>query len=112
MSFKRPQIHRKDGNEPELFEFAKVCGAVIQQRGPFDGWVYWRGKWTLVEVKLPRRKGHKNEYTPAQNALLAEYKDRGIAVWTWRTRDDVLRDFDRERIETLPDPNKWRVGHA
>lgn len=85
---------RRDQNEPDLFQFAETLGAKILRNGPLDAWIWWRGKWTLTEVKLPGRRGHRNEYTPLQVRLLSELKDRAIPVWIWRTREDVLRDFE------------------
>lgn len=85
---------RRDANEPELIQLAEGLGAFCIQEGPFDWWVWWRGRWSLVEVKRPQRKGHRNEYTKAQRALMADLQERAIPLWVWRTRADVLRDFD------------------
>lgn len=72
-------------------------GAFWLPHGPFDGWVSWRGYWTLVEIKNPDCEGHKDEYTPDQILLMARLRERYIRWWTWRTEGDVLRDLGAKR---------------
>lgn len=57
---------KRDANEKPLVKFASDLGAFWLQSGPFDGWLWWRGRWLLVEVKNPDCEGHKDEYTPDQ----------------------------------------------
>lgn len=75
-------------------QLAESFGAFSVNDGPLDWWIFWRGAWHLTEIKDPKRKGHKHEYTKAQKKLLADLQERAIPVWIWRTREDVLRDFD------------------
>jgi hypothetical protein len=93
VSYKRPQIHRIDGNHHELVEEWERLGGVFLKQPPFDGWI-WHPRWTAywpVEIKDPKREGHKNEYTPAQKKTMAELHARGATWLVWRTVEDVQR---------------------
>lgn len=75
---------KRDANESDLLKAARLVGALWEQWGPLDGWVFWRGAWTPVEIKTA-----KGTYTDAQILFLARCRERGAPVWTWRTVDDV-----------------------
>lgn len=84
---------RRDANEKPLVTFARDLGAFWLYSGPFDGWLWHRGKWLLVEVKNPNQEGHKDEYTPDQIRMMMNLKERGIVWHVWRTESDVCRDL-------------------
>ena len=77
---------RRDTNESELVRFAEALGAMWIQTPPLDGWVFWRGRFTPVEIKHGN-----NTYTDSQVSFLARCKEREAPVWTWRTTADVAR---------------------
>lgn len=94
MSYNRPQITRRDANEKSLTGVARGLGIRLVQVGPLDfwGWFPRRDEWLPIEIKLPEREGHKNEYTEAQKEFLALCEQVGMKRLIWRTEDDVLRD--------------------
>jgi hypothetical protein len=95
VSYSRPQIHRKDGNQDVLVElFEKMGGLwVPYSNKPFDGWAYherFGGGYLPVEIKLKSREGHADEYTERQKKLMKKLKDRNAPWLIWRNDDDVL----------------------
>lgn len=89
---------RRDTNESALLAVVRRCGCYWVHEGPFDGWV-WNpkvgGEWAPVEIKRADKEGWKDEFTPSQQKLLAEFRDRRIRLYVWRTETDVLRDLGR-----------------
>lgn len=89
-------IHRKDKNHHDLKAAAKRCGAVWIEGGPFDGWIWlakWGGEYLPVEIKDPKKEGHKDEFTEKQQKLRNEWADRRMRLLVWRTESDVMRDL-------------------
>lgn len=86
---------RKDDNHAKLRAAARRCGAVWLEYGPLDAWVYIKrwGTFTPVEVKRPDKEGHKREFTPAQQRLIADLDAIGAKYFIWRTEADVIRDI-------------------
>lgn len=82
---------RRDENESRLVQVAQALGAVWIQAPPFDGWLYFRGTWYLVEIKQPQREGRKHEYTDAQKLTILRLNERQVPWYTLRTDDDVYR---------------------
>jgi hypothetical protein len=98
VSYSRPQIHRIDSNHHDLVGEWEKLGGVFLKCPPFDGWI-WHPTWDAyqpVEIKDPKREGHKNEYTKAQKKLMDELKPRGAPWLVWRTIGDVRRTLMRE----------------
>jgi hypothetical protein len=98
VSYKRPQIHRIDGNHHELVEEWERLGGVFLKQPPFDGWI-WHPNWSAywpVEIKRPEREGRKNEYTRAQQKVIAELKAIGAPWLVWREKADCARALMRE----------------
>lgn len=89
--------HRRDNNHHQLVELAEQMGAFHGPDGPFDGWIFWRGAWSLLEIKNPDCEGHKGEYTPDQIKLMAKLRERNIRWWTWRTERDVFESLNARR---------------
>lgn len=85
---------KRDANEPQLVELARMLGAHMECTGPLDWWCYWRGAWIPVEIKNP---DGRNRYTPEQIKFLARCKERGAPVWTWREEADVYRSLGARR---------------
>jgi hypothetical protein len=81
--------HRRDNNESPLISLAEQLGAVWLDTGPFDGWLWWRGRFHLCEVKDPAREGHADEFTPAQLKLIQKLNQRQIPWHKLRTEDDI-----------------------
>ena len=81
---------RRDSNEIEIVALARMLGAHMVKAGPLDYLACIRGKWSLVEIKRPERKGHKNEYTDAQLRFFSQCRMNGSPWLIWRTQDDVL----------------------
>lgn len=100
MSHKRPQIHRVDSNHHDMVaEWERLGGVWLPYSNkPFDGWIWhtrWEEYWP-VEIKDPKKEGHKNEYTDRQKKVMAELKKVGAKWLVWRTKEDVARTLMRE----------------
>lgn len=80
---------RRDANEPELVKIARQLGAQLEQFGPLDWWMGWRGKWVPVEIKTD-----KGKYTDEQILFFARCKEHGNPVHTWREADDVFASMN------------------
>lgn len=91
------RYNKRDANEPELLKIAAQLGARWYESPPLDGWVFWRGQWRPVEIKLPEREGQKYEYTPKQKRFFAFCLAVGTKPLTWRTEQDVLDDLAGRR---------------
>jgi len=87
----------RDSNESPLIQLARTLGAYCERSPPFDWWVGYRGVWTVVEIKKSDVEGRAHEYTPKQRRLMAEYHQRGLPFWVWRTEADVMRDLKARR---------------
>ncbi len=92
-----PRAARRDANEKPLVKLARELGACWLYSGPFDGWMWFRGIWRLVEVKNPNCEGHANEYTEDQVRMMIKLRERGISWSVWRTEADVYRDLGAKR---------------
>lgn len=98
VSYKRPQIHRIDSNHHDLVDEWERLGGVWLKHPPFDGWI-WHPRWDEycpVEIKDPKREGHKDEYTKAQKKVMSELKAIGAKWIVWREIEDVKRTLMRE----------------
>lgn len=87
---------RRDTNHHALKDVAKRCGAIWIEGGPWDGWVHiakWGGEYIPVEIKRPDKEGHADEYTEKQRKMKAEWADRRMRLFVWRTEADVKRDL-------------------
>ena len=83
---------RRDANEAELVKaFLKLGGAIWVPTGPLDGWASVAGRWMPVEIKMPHREGHKDEFTEAERAFMTECAMSGQPYQIWRTQDDVVQ---------------------
>lgn len=97
MSYSRPQIHRRDGNQSPLVDlFIKLGGLWIPYANkPFDGWAYHAHfGYMPVELKNPngrRRAGAHDEYTPRQRKVIALLNLRQAPWLTWRSEGDVYK---------------------
>jgi hypothetical protein len=86
----RRYARRRDRNEPELVTLAKRLGAEMEQVGPLDWWVGWRGKWIPAEVKRPDKEGWASEFTDTETAFIERCRLAHLPFWIWRTEQDVL----------------------
>jgi hypothetical protein len=80
---------RRDANEPELVSVARQLGAQLEQFGPLDWWLGWKGVWKPAEIKID-----KGKYTEQQILFMARCKEHGNPHLTWRTVDDVLASLN------------------
>ena len=85
---------KRDANEDALTAIARRLGVYLVQEGPLDWWAWWRGAWYVVEIKNP---GGRNRYTEIQERFIAQARERGFTVWTWRDESDVLASLDARR---------------
>lgn len=88
---------RKDENENELVKLARSIGALVWMDPPLEGWVFWHGKWTPFEIKIPEREGTKKEFTERQVKFRMVANERGAPHWVWRTEADVLFSLGARR---------------
>lgn len=82
---------RRDDNHGPLVKLATDIGGEWLPDGPFDGWLWWRGFWHLIEIKNPNKEGHADEYTKKQIRMLCKLNLRGIKPVIWRTESDVYQ---------------------
>jgi hypothetical protein len=87
----------RDANERELLAVAERLGAHWLEAAPLDGWIWFRGQWLPVEIKVPEREGLAHEYTPLQRRFMNWCRLRNARWLVWRTADDVLRDLGGRR---------------
>lgn len=87
----------RDANEEPLLQLATQLGAHWVQGPPLDGWVFCRGIWMPVEIKIPEREGLSSEYTPAQRRFLRFCQEKRAPFWIWRTEDDVIASLGGRR---------------
>lgn len=87
----------RDANEEPLLALAARFGAHWVQGPPLDGWIFWRGIWMPVEIKMPEREGLADEYTPAQKRFLRFCAERNAPRFIWRTEDDVIASLSGRR---------------
>jgi hypothetical protein len=87
----------RDANEDPLLKLAAQLGAHWIQGPPLDGWIFCRGVWMPVEIKMPEREGLKGEYTPAQLRFLRFCSDRAAPHFVWRTEEDVIASLSARR---------------
>lgn len=81
---------RRDSNEAELVGLARMMGWHMVKAGPLDYWAERRGHWHLIEIKRPDKRGHKDEYTPAQLRFFERCRLYGSPWLVWRDSNDVL----------------------
>jgi hypothetical protein len=96
------RVHRysqttRDANEESLLQVAQAMGGRWHEGPPLDGWILWRGLWLPVEIKMPEREGHKDEYTPAQRRFLRFCENHRGPHLIWRTVDDVIQSLNGRR---------------
>lgn len=89
--------HRPDNVRPALVATAEALGAFWLGTGPFDGWLWFRDRWHLCELKDPAREGHKDEFTDDQIILMARLKERQIPFSIIRTEGDMLKVLGAHR---------------
>lgn len=85
-------IHRQDENDDELVKAALRLGCVFEKFGPLEYWFFWTGlstHWTPVEIKMAKRKGHADEFTPRQQKFIQRCQELNVKFEVWRTLDDV-----------------------
>lgn len=87
----------RDANEQALLAVAEKLGGHWREDPPLDGWIFCRGRWMPVEIKLPEREGLAHEYTPAQKRFFTWCRQINASWWVWRTQEDVLRDLNPKR---------------
>jgi len=85
-------MHR-DANEDALVKIAERLGGKFRPGPPLDGWLWARGEWLPVEIKLPEREGTADEYTPLQKQFISWCKLHGAKLAVWRDNEDVYRTF-------------------
>jgi hypothetical protein len=83
--------HRPDNVRGPLVKTAEEVGAFWLPSGPFDGWLWFRDRWHLCELKDPAREGHKDEFTDDQVLLMARLNERQIPYSVIRTEADMLK---------------------
>ncbi len=84
------RITRVDKNQAQIVEALRKRGYQVFIVGhPVDLLIAKHGMDILVEVKDPKKKGHEDEYTPAQKKFLKEWQGRPIV--TLRTVEDALK---------------------
>jgi hypothetical protein len=84
--------------DPELAAFARQLGAwLIPLDEPCDYLLAWQGKWHLIEIKDPDKRGHADEFTNAQQRFHREASERGMPIVIWRTDADVLATLGARR---------------
>lgn len=88
---------RRDVVESSLVAIAEALGAVWIQGPPFDGWLFFRGRWHLCEVKDPCKEGWKDEFTTEQLKTIIRLNERQVPWHVLRTEDDVLSLLDAQR---------------
>jgi len=88
---------RRDAVESTLVATAEALGAVWIAGPPFDGWLFFRGRWHLCECKDPRKEGWKDEFTEAQLKTIIRLQERQIPWHVLRTEDDVLALLNARR---------------
>jgi hypothetical protein len=81
---------RRDANEATLLAGVEALGGLWLPAGPFDGWLWDRRAWRLVEIKRPERQGRKDEFTEEQRRLILRLNERAVPFHVLRTEDDVL----------------------
>lgn len=81
---------KRDANESTLIAVLRQFGAVWIEAPPLDGWCFWCGDWTPVEIK---NEEGRNRYTRLQIDFIALCKARSAPVWTWRTDRDVFESL-------------------
>lgn len=86
-----PERHRKDGNATELVSLWIMLGGQWEWGPPLDGWACLANEWHPTEIKDPKRKGHKDEYTDKQKRFFAKCSLNGSHWWTWRESTDVIQ---------------------
>lgn len=81
--------NRRDTVEAEIVKDLRKMGvAVYPTDKPFDCILGYRGVSYLGEFKDPKKKGKKNEFTPAQVAFMETWT--GSAVVVLRSSQDAL----------------------
>lgn len=83
--------NHRDGNEDPLVELAEQLGGKFLPGPPLDGWLWARGSWLPVEIKLPEREGTAQEYTPLQKRFMSWCALHNAAYHIWRDDKDVMR---------------------
>lgn len=83
---------RRDSNEPDLIKVAKALNGLWIPSGEitFDGILWNRRCWNLLEIKRPNKEGHKDEFTDDQVKLMIKLKEHGAPLQVIRTEDDML----------------------
>jgi hypothetical protein len=86
-----PQRSRRDSNEPELLEAWEKLGGWWIPFGPMDGWAFHaQTGFICIEIKNPRKRGHADEFTPAEKQHIAYSKAHKAPYAIWYTIDDVI----------------------
>lgn len=79
---------KRDNVEPDLIKALKKSGVSVERTDkPFDAVIRFRGRTELAEFKDPKKRGHKDEFTPAQNDFFARNPDWRVEIF--RTKEDV-----------------------
>jgi len=75
-------VHRLDANHHAICDALRKVGATVNEKGPLDVLVGFRGANYLLEVKTAR-----GQLRPTQKAFLAGWKGQACVV---RTVEDAL----------------------
>lgn len=81
---------RRDGNELKLLTIAKKLGITWVQGPPLDGWAGFQSQWTPVEIKLPKRSGHADEFGERQQKFMQLCDANRLPYCIWRSAADVM----------------------
>jgi hypothetical protein len=82
---------RRDAVESDLISLAEGIGAVWLKSGPFDGWLWFRDRWHLCEIKDPKKNGWANEFTDDQLKMIIKLNERQIPLNILREEGDVFK---------------------
>ena len=81
---------KRDTVENEIFDALRQCGVDIYPTDkPFDAIAGFRGLSYLVEIKDPKKKGWKNEFTQDQLDFMSSW--RGSPVVVLRSVEDAIK---------------------
>lgn len=83
---------KTDASQAVIVDALRAAGAWVRYlREPFDLLVGYRGRWFVMECKLPLgpKGGDRSRLTPAQERDLEEIGTRA-RVWIVRTPEDAL----------------------
>jgi hypothetical protein len=84
------RAQRRDSNESTILSPVEALGGFWMPRMVFDGFLWDRRSWQLVEIKAAHKEGWQDEFTPEQLRMMVKLRERGIPLNILRTESDVL----------------------